>query len=88
MGALFRGSPWITYDHALEHLECLYSDFRSLRVWLFFARRVEPFPQRLYTHCPLDYPGQGMLPSLELIQGLNITNGTFMPLHQIQGDIL
>lgn len=37
---------------------------------------------------PLDYPGQGALPSLEVIQSLNITNGTFMPLHQIQGDIL
>ncbi|KAF4580675.1 hypothetical protein EYR40_003074 [Pleurotus pulmonarius] len=35
-----------------------------------------------------NYPGQGVLPSLELIQGLNSTNGTFMPLHQIQGDIL
>ncbi|KDQ26239.1 DyP-type peroxidase [Pleurotus ostreatus PC15] len=36
----------------------------------------------------VDYPGQGGLPSLEVIQSLNVTNGTFMPLHQIQGDIL
>ncbi|KAF9498322.1 dye decolorizing peroxidase [Pleurotus eryngii] len=35
-----------------------------------------------------DYPGQGPLPSLEVIQKLNATNGTFLPLDEVQGDIL
>ncbi|KAJ8507743.1 dyp-type peroxidase [Pleurotus djamor] len=35
-----------------------------------------------------DYPGQTPLPSLDEIIRLNATNGTFLPLDEIQGDIL
>lgn len=40
------------------------------------------------TRLPVDYPGQHTLPTLELIQKLNSTNGTFLPLEEIQGDIM
>lgn len=36
----------------------------------------------------LAFPGQLALPTLEQIINLNATNGTFLPLEDIQGDIL
>ncbi|KAI0804730.1 hypothetical protein BC629DRAFT_1203838 [Irpex lacteus] len=34
------------------------------------------------------FPGQGLLPTLEQILTFNATNGTFLPIQNIQGDIL
>ncbi len=42
----------------------------------------------MLTRLFVDYPGQHTLPTLELIQKLNATNGTFLPLEEIQGDIM
>ncbi|KAF9494758.1 dye decolorizing peroxidase [Pleurotus eryngii] len=47
--------------------------------------RQNDYPSGSLLH---DYPGQHTLPTLELIQKLNATNGTFLPLEEIQGDIM